>query len=160
MNRPTQILIDECFLLCASRYGCDSTECAGEPDEKQRLALTALLLAFRDKIKLVVDQPAGQGVAQFYRRKHDKMSRDVRALIIEWLNGRGQRLAYYKPRRVSDKVRRECNLRKDELDLLLCGLALASAAPVWTLDSDFWCAAKQLSRIHPVCPDAALDSVR
>ncbi|MBI4770693.1 MAG: hypothetical protein HY784_09890 [Chloroflexi bacterium] len=45
------------------------------------------------------------------------------------------------------------------LDPVLCRLALASRAPVWTLDSDFWCAADHYPEIQPVCPAEARASM-
>ncbi len=165
LQKPTQILLDESFILCASHKGCDSKieSCQEESEEKQMLALTAILLAsMDDKIALVLDNAEPSQVASFYREKYHLMSLDVRKILKRWLDGHRPRLIRYKPAKINPKAVKECNLKEGTLDPLLCQLAIAShfEAPVWTLDSDFWCANQFYPEIKPTCPKEALDSVK
>jgi hypothetical protein len=157
--RPRQILLDESFLLCASGQGCDSTTCEDEPKDRKRLALTALLMAYEEKVLMVLDDAEPSRVALFYRQKYNLMSRDLREILIEWLNKRTIRR---KPAKIKPKVIEDCNLKRGTLDPILCQLAIAchGDAPIWTLDSDFWCASKFYAEIKPICPATALASVR
>jgi hypothetical protein len=164
-KKPTQILLDESFILCASHQGCDSKAeyCQEESEEKQSSAVLAILSAYKAKTALVLDNAEPSQVASFYREKYDLMSIDVQKTLKQWLNGRGKaRLNRYKPAKINSKAVKECNLKEDTLDPLLCQLAIAShgEAPVWTLDSDFWCANKFYTEIKPTCPKEAYDSVR
>jgi hypothetical protein len=42
--------------------------------------------------------------------------------------------------------------KKGKLDILLCQLALASKAPVWTVDSDFDCVHEVEPTVRPMDP--------
>lgn len=160
--KPKQILLDESFLMCASGHGCDSTRCEDDIKNRKRHALTALLIAYEEKILLVLDDEEPSQVAAIYRKKYGKMSRDVSEILTDWLSGQGGRITRRKPANIKPKAVKECNLKTDTLDPLLCGLAIAcyGEAPIWTLDSDFWCASKYHSEIRPTCPAEALTSVR
>jgi len=161
-KKITQFLLDESFLLCASGKGCDSTECHDEEiQDRKRTALIALLIAYQEKIRLVLDDKEPSQVAKFYYGKKNIMSAEVRSIIVDWLRGLGHTVKY-KPATMSKKTLKDCNLKEKTLDPLLCQLALASRgnAPVWTLDSDFWCASQFYTEIKPTCPQEALNSVR
>ncbi|RKZ49440.1 MAG: hypothetical protein DRR16_05945 [Candidatus Parabeggiatoa sp. nov. 3] len=160
-EKITQFLLDESFLLCASGKGCDATECHEEIQERKRIALIALLIAYQEKIRLVLDDKEPSQVAKFYYGKNNLMSAEVRSIIVDWLRGLGHTVKS-KPATMSEKTLKECNLKENTLDPLLCQLALASRgnAPVWTLDSDFWCANQFYPEIKPTCPQEALNSVR
>jgi len=176
--KPTQILLDEQFLLCASGQGCDSKSniCEDEKIEDRELnAIEALLAAYRTKVALVIDEPQfGQPsrVRQFYnnylKRFQERRSGQtpIAAKVLgRWLSGRNGRLVQYKlPRtsKVNPQALEACNLKAGTLDPLLCELAIMCRgdAPVWTLDSDLWCASQFYSEIKPTCPAAALASVR
>ena len=160
VSKPTQILLDESFLLCASGFGCDSTECEDEAEERDSRALAALILAYDAKVLLVMDD--SERVITFYHNKYDLMSREVKRVLNRWLSGRDRRIIQRKPAKIAPKVVKECNLKVNTLDPLLCQLAITSGgnAPIWTLDSDFWCAAQFQPEIKPTCPKEALASVR
>lgn len=164
-NKPTQILLDESFILCASRQGCESKEeyCQEESENTQISALIAILLAsVDDKIALVLDDAEPSQVARFYRDKYESMSDDVKNALKRWLDGRRDRLSQYKPAKMKPSVVKQCNLKEGTLDPLLCRLAIASRgeAPIWTLDSDFFCASQFYQEIKPTCPKNASDSMR
>ena len=161
-SKPTQILLDESFLLCASGLECDSTECEDEADERNIRALTALLTAYLTKIPLVLDDREPSQVITFYRGKYNLLSHPVRDTLNRWLSGRGRRVTRHRPAKLKQNVIDECNLKLGTLDPLLCQLAIAchGDAPIWTLDSDFWCATQFHSEIKPTCPRDALASVR
>jgi|GEM_PF-1517048 len=156
--RPKEILLDECFLLCASGVGCDSTQChdEAEADERKFSALLALLMARKKAILLVLDED--NQVAGFYRDKYKYLSRDVPEILMEWLN---KRTTKRKPAKINQKAIKDCNLKTDKLDPILCQLAVAcrGQAPIWTLDSDFWCATEFHPEIRPTCPKEAMESV-
>ncbi len=158
-NSPslTKIIIDECILLCASSGDCDSTKCKDnrEEFEKKLTSLSVIITAYKRKLPLIIDN-SGE-VLKFYRSKYDFMSKDVRDIINRWLNGRGGRLEFYTPKSIREKVAKKCNLKEDKLDPILCGLALASKAPILTLDSDFWCVQQYYPEIKPLCPMEAED---
>jgi hypothetical protein len=124
--------------------------------------LIALLLAYEAKIPLILDDGEPSQVALFYHKKHNLLSRSVRDTLNRWLSGRGKRVVLYKPAKIKSKAIRDCNLKSGTLDPLLCQLAIAchGDVPIWTLDSDFWCASQFHSEIKPTCPAAALTSVR
>lgn len=111
----------------------------------------------------ILDDAEPSQVATFYRKKYSLMSFEVRKVLNNWLNGRGGRIVKYKPAKIKSKAVKECNLTEGTLDPLLCQLAIASRgdAPVWTLDSDFWCASQEKyhPEIKPTCPKEAFDSV-
>jgi len=161
---PREILLDESFILCASHQGCDSKEecCQEEQIERQLRALTAILSAYLAGVSLVLDDAEPSQVATFYREKYRLMSLDVKKILKRWLDGRGGRLGRYKLAKINPKAVKACNLKMDTLDPLLCRLAIASRgqAPLWTLDSDFWCASQFHPEVKPTCPQAALDSVK
>ncbi len=160
--KPTKILLDECFLQCASGGGCDAKYCQDEPDQRQRRALMALLLAYESKIALVLDDQIPSQVAGFYQKKYKFMNDPVRELIVDWLSGRGQTIQQKPSTKLNPKAIKECNLKPNTLDPLLCQLAIACGgdAPIWTLDSDIWDAIPFHAEIKPVCPKEALNSVR
>lgn len=160
--RPNQILLDQSFLLCASGQGCDSRECGDETEERDVLALTALLEAYLAKIPLVLDDGEPSKVVAYYRRHNRLMSRPVSDILNRWLSGRGQRVTRHRPAKIKPKAISDCNLTPGTLDPLLCRLAIAchGTAPIWTLDSDFWCATQFHPEINPTCPQEALASVR
>jgi hypothetical protein len=160
--KPTQILLDESFLLCASGLGCDSVECKDEVDERNIQALTALLTAYLAKIPLVLDDREPSQVIAFYSRQYNLLSRPVRDTLNRWLSGRGRRVTRHRPAKLKQNAIDECNLKLGTLDPLLCQLAIAchGDAPLWTLDSDFWCANQFHPEIKPTCPASALASVR
>jgi hypothetical protein len=160
-NRITEILLDESFLLCASGKGCDSSECEDEIQQRKRLALIALLMAYQEKISLVLDDNEPSQVAKFYYGKTNLMSAEVKDVVVDWLRGLG-RTVKRKPAIIKEKTLKDCNLKENTLDPLLCQLAVASrgSAPCWTLDSDFWCASQFYPEIKPTCPQDALTSVR
>ncbi len=89
------------------------------------------------------------------------MSAEVRSIVVDWLRGLGHTVKC-KPTTMSEKTLKDCNLKENTLDPLLCQLALASRgnAPIWTLDSDFWCASQFYPEIKPTCPQEALNLVR
>lgn len=154
--KPKEILLDECFLLCASGVGCDSISCHDEADLRKRRALLALLMAQEKAILLVLDED--NQVAGFYRDKSKYLSREVRETLAEWLD---KRTTKRKPATINQKAVKDCNLKADKLDPILCQLAVAcrGQAPIWTLDSDFWCATKFYPEIKPTCPKQAMESV-
>jgi hypothetical protein len=160
--KPKQILLDESFLMCASGYGCDSTKCEGDIKNRKRHALTALLIAYEEKILLVLDDEEPNQVAIIYRNKYKSMSRTVMEILTDWLSGQGGRIIRRKPAKIKPNAVKKCNLKTDTLDPLLCRLAIAchGDAPIWTLDSDFWCASQYHLEIRPTCPTEALTSVR
>ncbi|MEN8220598.1 MAG: hypothetical protein ABFS56_30455 [Pseudomonadota bacterium] len=160
-ERITQFLLDESFLLCASGKGCDSSECPDDIQQRKRLALIALLIAYQEKISLVLDDNEPCQVAKFYYGKTHLMSAEVRDVVVDWLRGLG-RTVKRKPATMNEKTLKDCNLKENTLDPLLCQLAIASRgnAPCWTLDSDFWCASQFYPEIKPTCPPDALTSVR
>jgi hypothetical protein len=88
-EKITQFLLDESFLLCASGKGCDATECHEEIQERKRIALIALLIAYQEKIRLVLDDKEPSQVAKFYYGKKNLMSAEVRSIIVDWLRGLG-----------------------------------------------------------------------
>ena len=174
-KKITQILLDEQFLMCASGQGCDSKPhiCQHEAvDDRELYAIEALLAAYRAKIALIIDQPeVGQysRVRNFYNnylencRKKGRGQLPVAAKVLaNWLNGRGGRITRMKPASIDSKALKECNLKPNTLDPLICQLAIAcrGAAPIWTLDSDFWCASQFHPEIKPTCPKDALDSLK
>jgi len=114
-----------------------------------------------DKILLVLDDNEPSQVAKFYYGKSNQMSAEVRDIVVDWLRGQG-RTVKRKPATVSEKAIKDCNLKENTLDPLLCQLAIANrgGAPIWTLDSDFWCANPFYPEIKPTCPQDALASVR
>ncbi|MDM8561176.1 hypothetical protein [Candidatus Parabeggiatoa sp. HSG14] len=160
-DKITQILLDESFLLCASGKGCDSSECQDDVQQRKRLALIALLIAYQENISLVLDNNEPSQVAKFYYGKMNLMSAEVKDVIVDWLRGLG-RTVKIKPATMNEKILKDCNLKENTLDPLLCQLAVAcrGSAPCWTLDSDFWCASQFYSEIKPTCPQEALISVR
>lgn len=162
VKKPTQILLDENFLLCASGQSCDSTQCGDEDDERERRALLALLLAYEANTSLVLDDGDANQVITFYYKKYNLLSRPVKNTLSKWLNGRGGRITRMTPAKINPKAIKECNLKPNTLDPLLCQLAIAcrGTAPVWTLDSDFWCAGRFHPEIRPTCPKDALDSLK
>lgn len=164
VSKSTRILLDENFLLCASGQGCDSKEnsCSDEPAERKRRALIALLMAYEGRVLLVLDDEQPSQVARIYRSKYEQMTSEVRDLVVDWLRGQGRTITVHKSSAIKPKIIADCNLNHGKLDLLLCQLAIACRgdAPIWTLDSDFWCAAQFHPEIHPTCPKDALDSVR
>lgn len=162
LKKTNQILLDENFLLCASGQDCDSTQCEDKVEERERLALTALLLAYEAKISLVLDNVETNQVIIFYYRKYNSMSRSVKNTLNRWLSGRGGRITRMTPAKLNPKAIKECNLKPNTLDPLLCRLAIAcrGTAPIWTLDSDFWCASQFYPEIRPTCPKDALDSLK
>jgi hypothetical protein len=131
-------------------------------NDRQLLALTAMSSACLANISLVLDDAEPSQVATFYREKYHLMSRDVIKILKRWLDGRGGRLNKYKPAKINAKAVEKCNLKKGTLDPLLCRLAIASRgeAPLWTLDSDFWCANQFHHEIKPTCPQNAWESVK
>jgi len=155
--KPKEILLDECFLLCASGKDCDSTQCQDEADLRKQHALVALLTAKLKAIWLVLDE--GNQVAEFYRDNYEYLSRDVREILIEWLD---KRTTKRKPAKINEKAIKQCNLKEGKLDPILCQLAVAcrGQAPIWTLDWDFWCATEFHPEIRPICPKEAWESVR
>jgi len=157
----TELLLDESFLLCASGTGCDSKECHDEIQDRKRLALIALLLAYQEKILLVIDDNEPSQVAKFYYGKSHLMSAEVKDIVIDWLRGFGHTIKR-KPAFIHEQTLKTCNLKENTLDPLLCQLAVASHgnAPLWTLDSDFWCASQIYPEIKPTCPQEAFTSVR
>ncbi len=159
-KKPTQILLDECFILCASGKGCDSTQCTDQLENREENALFAIVMARQSQVSLVLDE--AEQVVVFYRKKYNLMSHTVMKILKRWLEGHNRQVVYYKPAKLNPKAIKECNLKSDKLDPLLCQLAIACGgdAPIWTLDSDFWCAQKFHAEIKPVCPQAALASVR
>lgn len=90
------------------------------------------------------------------------MSLDVKKILKRWLDGRGGYISRYKPAKINIEVVKVCHLKMGTLDPLLCQLAIAArgSPPLWTLDSDFWCASQFLSEIKPTCPQEALDSMK
>jgi hypothetical protein len=154
---PKEILLDECFLLCASWVGCDSTECQDDADRRRRRALMALAMALESAIYLVLDDKGE--IASFYRQKYEFLSRDVREILVDWLN---KHSINRKPAKINPKATTTCNLKPGKLDPLLCQLAVAcrGQAPIWTLDSDFWCAMQFHREIKPTCPEEAMLSVK
>jgi len=118
-QKITQLLLDESFLLCASGKGCDSSECPEDIQDRKRLALIALLTAYMDKILLVLDDNEPSQVAKFYYGKSNQMSAEVRDIVVDWLRGQG-RTVKRKPATVSEKAIKDCNLKENTLDPLLC----------------------------------------
>ncbi len=173
MGKPQQILLDESFLLCASGFDCDSKGNICQDDlaeDREFNALEALLAAYHAKISLVIDDGQPSQVREFYHRylemsyKHGRGRSQIftaAKILAKWLGGRGG-ITKRKPAKLNHKAIEKCNLKPDTLDPLLCQLAIAchGDAPIWTLDSDFWCAREFHEEIKPVCPQKALDSVR
>jgi hypothetical protein len=155
------ILLDESFLLCASGKGCEASECVDESQQRKRLALMALLIAYHEDISLVLDDNEPSQVAKFYYSKTQSMSADVKDIVVDWLRGLGRTIKI-KPARLNEKTLKRCNLKENTLDPLLCGLAKAcrGSVPCWTLDSDFWCANEFYPEIKPTCPQEAYKSVK
>jgi hypothetical protein len=118
-------------------------------------------MAYQEKISLVIDDNEPSQVAKFYYGKTNQMSAEVRDVVVDWLRGLG-RTVKYKPAVIKKKTLKDCNLKENTLDPLLCRLAVASrgGAPCWTLDSDFWCASQFYPEIKPTCPLEALTLVR
>jgi hypothetical protein len=177
--RPVEILLDEQFLLCASGNGCDSKPDVCPDEEvvdREFNAVEALLAAYRAKVALVIDEPElgrPSQVREFYNNYLKHMHRDrkpgqipiVAKVLGRWLSGRNGRLIQLKlPKnsRISPEAIKGCNLKADTLDPLLCELAIIcrGQAPIWSLDSDFWCASQFHPEIKPTCPTAALASVK
>ncbi|OAD19676.1 hypothetical protein THIOM_004677 [Candidatus Thiomargarita nelsonii] len=162
IEKPREILLDESFILCASHQGCDSKDeyCQEELEERQLRALTAILSAYLAGVSLVLDETEPSQVATIYREKYRLMSLDVKKILKRWLDGRGGRLRRCKLAKINPKAVKACKM--GTLDPLLCRLAIAcrGQAPLWTLDSDFWCASEFHPEIKPTCPQAALDSVK
>jgi hypothetical protein len=157
LQKPKQILLDESFLLCASGKGCDSTKCQDEADRRKYRALAALLMAQESEVLLVIDDQLPSQVVSFYQRKYQYLSVEVREILLEWLNKRTLKRKHAK---INSKAIKDCNLKIGTLDPLLCQLAIACrGTPIWTLDSDFWCAIQFYPDIKPTCPKEALDSV-
>jgi hypothetical protein len=158
--RSEQVLLDESFLLCASGRNCDSIKCEDQIEDRAERALEALLAAYKKRVFLILDDQ--EKVTIFYLRKYDLMSREVKGVLNRWLNGRGKRIIRFKPAKIKTKVIEDCNLKYGTLDPILCQLAIAchGEAPIWTLDSDFWCAGEFYREIRPVCPAEALASVK